>query len=49
VEDYLTARTIEHAARFLPKAFNDEYFAFYEKELRGCGKSFRHDGAPQAT
>jgi putative endopeptidase len=34
-KDYLTARALDHAAWFLPKAFVDEYFAFYQKELRG--------------
>jgi putative endopeptidase len=34
-KDYLTARALDHAAAFLPKAFVDEYFAFYKKELRG--------------
>ena len=31
----LTARAIDHAAPFLPKAIDDEHFAFYETELRG--------------
>jgi putative endopeptidase len=34
-KDYLTARALDHAALFLPKAFVDEAFAFYGKELRG--------------
>jgi putative endopeptidase len=34
-KDYLTARALDHAASFLPKAFVDEHFAFYKKELRG--------------
>jgi predicted metalloendopeptidase len=34
-KDYLTARALDHAAWFLPKAFADEYFAFYRRELRG--------------
>jgi putative endopeptidase len=33
--DYLTARALEHAAWFLPKALVDEHFAFYGKELNG--------------
>src|SRR5262249_6311722 len=32
---YLMARAIDHTAFFLPKAFIDENFAFYQKELRG--------------
>ncbi len=34
-KDYLTARALDHAAGFLPKAFVDEAFAFYAKELAG--------------
>jgi predicted metalloendopeptidase len=34
-KDYLTARALDHAAAFLPKAFVDEAFAFYAKELGG--------------
>ncbi len=34
-KDYLTARALDHAARFLPKAFEQERFAFYETELHG--------------
>jgi len=34
-KDYLTARAIDHVAPFLPKAFADEAFAFYEKEVKG--------------
>ena len=34
-KDYLTARALDHAAAFLPKAVVDESFAFYSKELRG--------------
>ncbi len=37
-KDYLTARTLDHAAWFLPRAFADEYFAFYRKELRGIAE-----------
>ena len=33
--DYLTARAIDRSAAFLPKAFVDERFAFYGKELNG--------------
>ncbi len=33
--DYLTARAIDHTAAFLPKAFVDERFAFYGKEING--------------
>jgi predicted metalloendopeptidase len=34
-KDYLTLRRIEHAARYLPKAFVDEQFAFYGTVLSG--------------
>jgi putative endopeptidase len=34
-KDYLTARALDHAAAFLPKAFVDESFAFYGQDLRG--------------
>ncbi len=34
-KDYLTARAIDHAAWFLPKAVVDEAFAFYKTELQG--------------
>jgi putative endopeptidase len=34
-KDYLTARAIDHASRFLPKAFVEENFAFYGKAVRG--------------
>ncbi|MGO9711376.1 MAG: M13 family metallopeptidase [Polyangiaceae bacterium] len=34
-KEYLTARAIDRAARFLPKAFVDEDFAFYGRELEG--------------
>ena len=34
-KEYLTARAIDCASMFLPKAFADEHFAFYEKEMRG--------------
>jgi predicted metalloendopeptidase len=34
-KDYLTARALDHAAKFLPKAFVDEHFAFYDKAMRG--------------
>ena len=34
-KDYLTLRVIEHASPFLPKAFVDERFAFFGKELTG--------------
>ncbi|WP_394845759.1 M13 family metallopeptidase [Pendulispora brunnea] len=34
-KQYLMARAIDHAAMYLPKAFVDESFAFYSKELRG--------------
>lgn len=34
-KDYLTARALDHAANFLPKAFVDEAFAFYGHELEG--------------
>ena len=34
-KDYLTTRAIDHASRYLSKAFVDENFAFYSKELRG--------------
>ena len=36
--DYLTLRVIEHAAPFLPKAFVEERFAFYGKEMSGTPK-----------
>jgi putative endopeptidase len=35
-KDYLTTRAIDHVARFLPKAFADQAFAFYEKEIHGA-------------
>jgi putative endopeptidase len=34
-KDYLTARALDHAAPFLPKAFVDEHFAFYGTDLTG--------------
>jgi predicted metalloendopeptidase len=34
-KDLLTAHTIDHFADVLPKAFADEQFAFYSKEMRG--------------
>jgi putative endopeptidase len=34
-KDYLTVRALERSAWFLPKAFVEEDFAFYEKALRG--------------
>ncbi|WP_394832663.1 M13 family metallopeptidase [Pendulispora rubella] len=34
-KEYLTARTIDHVARFLPKAFVDASFAFHSKQMRG--------------
>jgi putative endopeptidase len=34
-KDYLTFRRIEHASRYLPKAFVDEEFAFYGTVLSG--------------
>jgi putative endopeptidase len=37
-KEYLTMRAIEHGAWFLPKAFVDEHFAFYRKELRGVAE-----------
>jgi predicted metalloendopeptidase len=33
--DYLTARALDHCAAVLPKAFRDEAFAFYGRELEG--------------
>ncbi len=36
--DYLTARAIDHMSSFLPKAFVDEAFAFYAKELQGVAQ-----------
>jgi predicted metalloendopeptidase len=37
-KEYLTVRTIEHAAPYLPKAFVDERFEFYGKALTGAPK-----------
>jgi putative endopeptidase len=37
-KDYLTLRVIEHSAAYLPKAFVEERFAFYGKELSGTPK-----------
>ncbi len=34
-KDYLTARAIDHASGYLPKAFVEERFAFYGTELTG--------------
>ncbi|HEY1815786.1 MAG TPA: M13 family metallopeptidase, partial [Kofleriaceae bacterium] len=34
-KDYLTFHALDHAARFLPKAFTDESFAFYSGVLAG--------------
>ncbi|WP_394843196.1 M13 family metallopeptidase [Pendulispora brunnea] len=34
-KEYLTARTIDHVARFLPKAFDEARFEFHSKQLRG--------------
>jgi putative endopeptidase len=34
-KDLLTAHTIDHYADVLPKAFAEEHFAFYSKEMRG--------------
>jgi putative endopeptidase len=34
-KDYLTFRAIDHYSDFLPKAFADEHFAFYETTLQG--------------
>ncbi|HMI83995.1 MAG TPA: M13 family metallopeptidase [Polyangiaceae bacterium] len=34
-KDLVTAHTIDHFADVLPKAFADEQFAFYSKEMRG--------------
>jgi putative endopeptidase len=34
-KDYLAYHALEHHAAFLPKAFGDEAFAFYEKTLKG--------------
>jgi putative endopeptidase len=34
-KDYLTFHVIDHYSAFLPKAFSDEHFAFYETALRG--------------
>jgi putative endopeptidase len=34
-KDYLYLRAIEHRSDYLPKAFVDEHFAFYEGTLRG--------------
>jgi putative endopeptidase len=34
-KEYLTLRVLEHAAPMLPKAFADERFAFFGRELRG--------------
>jgi putative endopeptidase len=37
-KDYLTVRAIEHASPYLSRAFVDERFAFYGKELSGTPK-----------
>jgi len=34
-KDLLTAHTLDHFAEVLPKAFADEQFAFFSKEMRG--------------
>jgi putative endopeptidase len=34
-KEYLTVRALSHAARFLPRAFAERHFAFYDKALRG--------------
>jgi len=34
-KDYLTFRVIDHYSDFLPKAFSDEHFIFYETTLQG--------------
>jgi putative endopeptidase len=34
-KDYLTFRVIDHYSDFLPKAFSDEHFVFYETTLQG--------------
>jgi putative endopeptidase len=34
-KDYLTLRVIDHYSAFLPKAFSDEHFLFYETILQG--------------
>jgi putative endopeptidase len=34
-KDYLTFHLIDHYSAFLPKAFSDEHFAFYETALQG--------------
>ena len=34
-KDYLIFRIVDHYSAFLPKAFSDEHFAFYERTLHG--------------
>jgi predicted metalloendopeptidase len=36
--DYLTVRALSHAAPYLPRAFGDAQFAFYDHALRGTPK-----------
>jgi putative endopeptidase len=49
-KDYLTFHVIDHYSNFLPKAFSDEHFAFYETALQGTPeKRVRWKRAVDAT
>ena len=37
-KNYLTFHALQHMSAFLPKAFGEQAFAFYDKELRGASQ-----------